>query len=708
MDEDKKTPQVQKWLETIAEYDREFKKWESRVTKIVKRYRDERTTGNESSARFNILWSNIQTLIPSCYAKTPDPEVVRRFSDQDDIGRVASIILERALLFEMHHYGDFGETMRNCVEDRFLGGRGTAWVRYDPDIESQELEVTDDAEEQEEDEFTESPQERLLDEKTPVDYVHWRDFGHNVCRTWQEVTCVWRAVYMDRAALVKRFGDEIGGAIPLDSAPEDLLKNTMKSNIGKKALVYEIWDRTKEQAVWISKSYKDVLDEKEDPLKLEGFFPCPKPLYSTTTNDSLVPIPDFALYQDQAKELDSISDRIDGLIKALKVRGVYDASVPALQRLMTEGDNNTLIPVENWGGLSEKGGLKGAFELVPLDTVASALVSLYDAQKNVKDQIMDITGLADIVRGVGQAGETATAQGIKGNFVGLRLNCSQGQVAQFASDIIRIKAQIISTYSPEILLQISSADQLNDHDKQLIPQALQMIQNKVLRTFRIEVDADSLVKIDEAQEKADRVEFIGAFSSLIKEATPLLAQAPETGPLVLEIMKYGIGAYKGAKSLEGMIDSQLDQLNQAAQQKAANPPPPKPDPEMAKVQAQSQLAQQQSQMDMQMEQQKAQIQMQLEAHKQQMQHQQILAQNQIEAQRAAQEAQNDAALQQQKVQHDATLANMQAQSDKYKTDLEAAVRIITAQIAAKSALDVQGAQAETKSAQVINKDLSNG
>lgn len=680
-----KSLKVQGWLDTIAAYDREFKKWESRTTKILKRYRDERTSGNESSARFNILWSNIQTLIPACYAKTPKPDVTRRFSDEDDVGRVASIIMQRALEFEMHHYPDFAETMLSCVEDRFLGGRGTAWVRYDPDLEDAPDDMISDVEEDDENELQEHAQ-IIVDERTPVDYVHWKDFGHNVCRTWNEVTAVWRMVYMDRDALVDRFGEEIGGKIPLDSSPENLSGSVTKSDGDKKALVFEIWDKSKKRVIWISKSHPDVLDMKDDPLELENFFPCPRPLFATMTNDSLIPIPDFSLYQDQAKELDTISERIDGLVKALKISGVYDASTPELQRLFTEGTANTLIPVTNWAGLSEKGGLKGAFELVPLEQIAGALLSLYKAQTNVKDQIMDITGLADIVRGVGQAGETATAQGIKGNFVGLRLNCSQGIVAQFATDIIRIKAQIICKYSPEILMQISCADQLNQHDQQLVPQALEMLTNKVLRTFRIEVDADSLVKIDEAQEKEDRVEFIQAFSGLLKEAVPLLEGHPEAAPIVIEIMKYGMGAYKGATALEGILDAQLDKINQMEQQKANNPQPPKPDPEMMKIQAQSQAAQQESQMDAQLDQQKMQFQAQLEQNKQQLQAQQVQQQNEIEAQRAQQQAQMDVQLAQHKASLDASQELQRLEFDKYKADLAYRQAIEVAEIAAQTTL----------------------
>jgi len=41
-----------------------------------------------------------------------------------------------------------------------------------------------------------------------------------VARTWEEVTAVWRKVYLGRPALVERFGEELGGRIPLDTKPE--------------------------------------------------------------------------------------------------------------------------------------------------------------------------------------------------------------------------------------------------------------------------------------------------------------------------------------------------------------------------------------------------------------------------------------------------------------------------------------------------------
>ena len=129
---------VQKWLGIIKAYETEYAPWEKRADKVVKRYRDEKmleTTATQTS-RFNILWANVQTLVPATFSRLPQPDVSRRFSDRDPVGRVAAMILERALDFEIQHYRDYRATMKQSVMDRFLGGRGTAWARYEPHIKA--------------------------------------------------------------------------------------------------------------------------------------------------------------------------------------------------------------------------------------------------------------------------------------------------------------------------------------------------------------------------------------------------------------------------------------------------------------------------------------------------------------------------------------------------------------------------------------------
>jgi hypothetical protein len=607
------TARLQKYLDIVSAYETEFKKWDARAKKIIKRYRDDtRGQTNNETAKFNVLWANVQIRLPAVFAKLPKADVSRRFRDNDQVGRVASLLLERSLDFEVEHYPDFRTTMTACVLDRLLPGRGVAWARYEPHVSAQDepddgLQITEDARDTGEmpgdaAPVGDGPLERLEYECAPVDYVHWADFGHSVARTWEEVTQVWRWVYLTKEAATERFGKEAADKLAFNSTPDPLQKKTEKRerNLAK---VCELWDKEAAEAVWFAKDGMDLIDIRPDPLELEQFFPCPPPLFATMTSDTLIPVPDFALYQDQANDLDILADRIDGLIKALRVRGVYDASVPELQRLLTEGDNNTLIPVAKWMGLSEKGGLKGAIDLLPLDVIAAALLDAYKAFDQVKGQIDELTGISDIIRGETEASETATAQQIKGQYAGLRLRTARDEVALFATQLLRLKAHIICTkFQPETILQYASAEQLSEADRQLVPQALELLKSDPLRSFRIQVASDSLVQIDEAQEKDDRLAFIEAAGAYIQNAILPTAQvAPDLLPMSIELFKFGIGAFKEARSIEGTLDAMLEQLRQkqaqAQAQAQANPQPPPPDPAMMKAEAEVENIKTRTQLD---------------------------------------------------------------------------------------------------------------
>jgi hypothetical protein len=651
----------QDWYNCIAQYERTYKEWEGRADKIVKRYRDDSRTRNNPNAKFNILWSNVQTITPAIFARLPRPDVSRRFRDNDPIGRVASMMLERALEYEVEHYGDYASAMKQSVQDRLLGGRGTAWVRYEPhivgemggmgeDMPEDGLQVTEDTDEAEtEGGIYRESQERIEYECAPVDYVHWRDFGMTVARTWEEVTAVWRKVYMGRPALVERFGEELGGKIPLDTKPETSKSFNEKMGEGaSEAVVYEIWDKTTGQVLWLSKSLGKILDTRDDPLQLENFWPCPKPMFSTLTTDSLIPVPDFVLYQDQARQLDTLADRIDGFIQALKVRGVYDASEPSLQRLFTEGENNALLPVKNYGAFSEKGGMAGAINLVDIAPIAQGLQMAYQAMEQVKGQIYEIMGIADIQRGQTDPSETLGAQIIKSNNASGRLKTMQHDVVNFATALLQIKAQIICQhFTDDTIVKISGAMQLSPQDQALIPQALALLKDEPAKNFRIEVTSDSMIYQDEQQEKQNRVEFLTAVSSFMQTALPVAQGVPELTPLLMEMLKFGVTAFKAGKQMEGMIDETADKFREQAKQMESQPKPPSP--EQQKMEMQMQMEAQKMQMQQQIESAKIQGQIELEKAKQEYQAQENQLKFQLEDQRNREQMQMEMDLEQTKL-----------------------------------------------------------
>jgi hypothetical protein len=610
-----KDPTLSYWCEQIAAYDKAARPWVERSRKIVKRYKDDRGEGERKKARFNILWSNVQTLHPAIYASPPKPNVDRRYQDDDELGTLAAQTLERSASYFVQE-DNFDDIMNQCVLDRLLPGRMTAWVRYVPnfvdaavqggeEVQGEGVQTTDDA-------LTgdEAPPQELASESVVIDYVHWEDFGHNVARTWQEVRAVWRKVAMSRKEIKERFGDDVAQAVPMDGKEAGKDSDAEDKAQFTKATIYELWDRVTKKAYWLHKDMDKFLDVRDDPLRLSGFYPCPRPVYSTVANDSLIPTPDFLLYQDQAIELDTLTARIDALTKALKVVGVYDASAEGLERMLSENTDNKLIPVKSWAMLAEKGGLKSVVDFFPLDMVVMTLTQLYAARESVKQSIYEITGISDIVRGSTNASETATAQQIKGQFATLRLDNMQKEVARFSRDLVRIITEIVAEhFSLETMKKISGIKLLSEQEKQMYAlqaQAAQqaqmgqqmqapppqmpeevaelmgkpaweqvegLIRDDALRSFRIDIETDSTIKADQEAEKAARVEFLTAAGSFMQQAVQL---PPEAQPLAMQMLMFGVRGFKVGREMESEFRTALDKLRKRLE----NPQPPQPDPEI--------------------------------------------------------------------------------------------------------------------------------
>jgi hypothetical protein len=694
------------WHDQLEQAQKVFDKWEKRGKKVVRRYRDERDAIEMPRMKFNILWSNISVLFPALYGRMAKPEVSRRYMDSDPVGRLASTMLERVVEYEVTQFGDFDSAMRGVVEDRLLPGRGTAWVRYEPIIMGQ----MPDQPEPEGTEISNTEEIEHVDSAhSPVDYVYWTDFLHSPARTWDEVWWVSRWVYMTKEEGVERFGDVFKN-VPLTDQNDDIdAKNPMtaKATYGKKAKVAEIWNKRTKKVCWVAKGYPQALDERDDPLELEEFFPCPKPLLATTTNGSMIPVPDYCEYEDQAQELDNLTQRIYLLVKACKAVGVFNAEFKELGRLFTEGVDNKLFPVTAWAAMSEKGGLKGAIDMLDTSAIIKTLQQLYQSREVVKQSIYEICGISDILRGATNASETLGAQQLKANFGSLRLRATQGDVARFATDLFRIKAQIVCKfYPPELIVEMSGIMNTPEgQDPQLLQAAVQMLSNSTIRDFHIQVEADTLAQIDEQADKQNATEAVQAIGAFLQSSLPMVSQAPEMLPMMSEMLLFLVRRYRAGRGLETAIEQAMKALQAKAQQAMAQPPQ---NPEMMKLQAEQQA----EQMRMQAQAQTEQMKMQAEAQ---------LAQTKAQLEMQMQEAktQADLQLEQMKEQFAIQLANNELQVkaremqgreeyERWKAELDAATKVLVARIGANPGVDLQMLEAEQAASEKITQELGVG
>lgn len=450
---------VRFWLAQLQLGETEDRPFVKSGRAIVKRYRDARPRAGKDAAKFNMLWSNVETLKPILYGRTPKPDVERRHKNSDPLSRMGAEILERALSYE-DDLDEFDKVMKRVVEDRLLPGRGVARVFYEAEYGDPE----EDEDGEPDEETGKRPTFRPVEsERAPVRYVFWEDYRETPARIDDEVW--WKAYrsYLTRSELVEKFGKKIGGAITLDYSPKGIQDDSEtgpQADAFKKAVVWEIWNKRDKEVVWIAPAYStQPCKTMDDPLGLPGFFPSPRPLRATATNDTLVAVADYSEYQDQAIELDVLTARIARLQMALKVAGLYAGSGKAeIQQLLSDDNaENQLIPVEDWAAFMDKGGLQNMIAWLPIEQIAKVLIQLYDARDRVQRTLYQITGMADILRGETNPNETLGAQQLKSQFATRRITESQKDVARFARDLIRLRGCVIAQhFSPESLMKITS------------------------------------------------------------------------------------------------------------------------------------------------------------------------------------------------------------------------------------------------------------
>ena len=585
---------VTRWVAWLKLTERNVQKFEKRGRAIVRRYRDDRDNEADTKVRYNVLWSNVQTMAPARYIRPPRVQVERRYRDPDPIGRLGAQILERATGYEVER-NDAHEVFKACNMDVLLPGRGTARVFY----------------ECEKDEAG-----NVVEEFARLGYVFWEDYRDSVARQWPEVDAVGYRSFLTRDELKARFPD-CAEMVPLDADIRDKDKVGAIADVFKKATIWEIWNKSANEVVWISPGYADrPLDRlSPPPLKLEGFFPSPRPVTATTTNDTTVPIPDFYEYQGQADELDMITQRIGILLRALRMKGFYagDAHSELAQLFGEQSGENEMVPVHDWAAWMEKGGVEKMITWFPIEQLAKVLAGLFEARERVKADLNEITGISDIIRGVGDPGATATAERIKGQFATLRLQIGQQEMQRFVRDCLRLMAEVIAEqFSPEMLSKMTGLPELppqpqiqppqppgdnavndpaqmqafmqaqqqyaqvmgewqaaTEKAKADFAQACALLKNDRMRGFRLDIETDSTIAPDEQAEKEARVEFLTAIGVFFEKVAPLVQAGLIPAPVAKEMLMFLARGFKAGRDLE----QALENLDKIAPPQAAGPDP---------------------------------------------------------------------------------------------------------------------------------------
>lgn len=596
------TDTVSYWLKEVGEALKREKKWRKKARKATELFEGE----EPEEYQFNILYSNTETLAPALMNSNPRPRVKRRFKDADPLGKSAAELTQRTLSYLMDTDLEKSPSFYELVETGILGalvpGRGLMRVRYDATFAK-----ADDG------------SETVSSESVICEDVPWNRFIHGYAAKWADVPWVAFEWPMTEAELKAQFpGIAIDKASLVDLEAQndgdgaDDSKKTHDNTETKGAWVYEIWDKGGKKVLFLSASFPDkILKQAEDPLHLSGFFPCPEPLRMTRRINSLLPQTLYVFYEEQAKELNRVTRRINKLIAALKVRGFYDSTVEGIDKVLS-ADDNELIPAENVASLQQGMSMDKAIYLLPIDALIAALQQLYLQRDRVKQVIYEITGIADIMRGSTAASETLGAQQIKTQWGTLRLKRSQAAVQRYIRSCLRIMAEIaVTRLSPGTLLSMTGLKFPTTQEQQVAQQTvaqaqqagqqpdpsvmqvlaqpsidaiLAVLKDDLLRSYHIDIETNSTIEEEVAEDKSDMAELMNALSQFLNGVAPLVASGSLPFEAAKALLMGIVRRFRFGSDIEDLIGTMQPP------QPPAPEPPKGPSPEVLQMQAQNDAA----------------------------------------------------------------------------------------------------------------------
>lgn len=491
---------------------------------------------------------------PFLYFKQPRPYVDRKEKTSDPAEMVACKIIEKALAWDLAQF-DFDSAIKYVRNDFLISGMGLAEEKYEAEFED----IVENGD--------------LLplkkSEKVVTSYIDPVDFIADVEKVgiWEDVTWVARKIWMTKQEVIDAFGEEVKDLI---------VEPGEKEYQGKDTLVYKIWDKKTSRIYWLSKECKtDFLKVSDDLLKLNGFFPMPKPIFATQANDSLIPVPDYREIRALLKEMDGLTERMRLTMKALKVSGAYDKAFPELANILDK--EVTLVAVSDFQKLKDAGGIAGIIDFAPIKQYIDVLSSLAQRRAEIKAELFEITGVSDIMRGNSDPRETAQAVKQKTNFGSLRNQDRQNDMQRFICDLFKIKAEIIcERFDAETLAAF-----VPNTPPKVLMQAVELLKTQKLRGMALGIETDTVFNQDAEAEKA--LSAVKTINEMINTAFQAVSAQPLLLPVYKQMIMSIVATLPNARQFEAVID---DALNKIAQQ-LSQPKQPQPNPQLMSVQNQA-------------------------------------------------------------------------------------------------------------------------
>lgn len=593
------------WMAAIELAGKTENDWREDAKIAIRQFRSDKQ--DYRTGRFNILYANMQTICPAIYNSWPEADVRARFGeampvelppvDQNNPQAVqaakmatdaeqakadalnkdrsnVSQSIERGISVQADLY-DYDDSLRAATQDRELLGRAITRVRVNL---VQEEPKTD------QETGNEIPGS-VVSKHVTWEPVQWDQFRLGPAKQWADTPWIAFGWPMTRDEL-EGINADLAWKVNLDLTVEGQPdKDSQTPDMFKRAMVWEIWDRSERKVYWLAESYdKAPLKVEEDTYKLRQFFPIPKPLVAISTTDTQVPICPFTVWQAQQAEMDQLTRRIGALIAVIRWRGVYDGAFEQAVNAMKNLDEGELAPAPQAARAMVEGDIGKAFWLMPIEEAVAVLKQLYESRELCKQVIYELTGVADILRGATDASETLGAQQLKAQWGSLRLQDSQRAIQVHARDLMRLTADLMGLHFTVEEMRAMTGIELS-------PEQEKLFRTDIAREFNLDIETDGTIKADLSRAQENVGGFVTGLGGYFEAVGPAVQAGYMTPVEAVGLARTFARNFKLGRQADHILDEWQKRLEAQAKQP---PQPPPPDPKLQVEQIKAQTAAEQS------------------------------------------------------------------------------------------------------------------
>lgn len=383
--------------------------------------------------------------------------------------------------------------------------------------------------------------------------------------------------------------------------------------------VIEYWDDYDKEVLWFVDGGSEFIkpkaacypedneyeeDEEGDETSnglynLEGFFPCPTPLVINQGTDEFYPVPEYYQVYELTEDIHSIFSNMLALTRAIRPRLLFDNNIDGLQEALNEGATGDAFGVTNLSqNLASSGGtLDGVVQYVPVQQMIEALNQCYGALEQRLNTLYKLTGTSDLLQGLitDPTQRTFGERQMTEKYALNQLADYQRKMAEFVRGSYQLMVEMAIKNFKDASIDTYVMPQTMEPEHQQKYRAALGLLRQDMKRFRVELETDSTIAINEEFDKQSRIELVNTLTGAIEKVANVAGTSPALVGINLHALKFLIQGFRQGKLFQEEITTAIDNVIQMAE---SQPAP------FNKEQADFELKQQEMQMKMQVSQQK--------------------------------------------------------------------------------------------------------